>query len=231
MSVYDDIQFDDRRDAGRLLAQAVEDYELVDPVVLALPRGGVPIGYEVAARLHAPLDVVMVRKLGAPGQPELAIGAVVDGDDPQTVFNPEIIQHLHVTERTLAKEVAEELKEIARREQLYRRERKAVPVKGATAIIVDDGIATGASMRAAIRGVKRKSPASTILAVPVASRMALQTLKPEVDAVVCLRAPSYFGSVGAFYRDFEQTSDEEVAELLLQAERWKRPAKPSRVGR
>ncbi len=185
--------------------------------MLALPRGGVPVGYEVAVTLDAPLDIVVVRKLGAPGQPELAIGAVVDGDDPQSVLNPDLMRLLDVSEEYLAREVDRQLWEIRRRERLYRGDRPHARVEGRTAIVVDDGIATGASMRAALRGLRRAGPARLVLAVPVAPPDTVEALRAEVDDLVCLSTPEPFMAVGQHYEDFSQPTDEEVIELLDRA--------------
>ncbi|HVN83435.1 MAG TPA: phosphoribosyltransferase [Candidatus Binatia bacterium] len=208
------MMFDDRKDAGRRLATALMRFKGEQPIVLALPRGGVPVGYEVARALDAPLDVIVVRKLGAPGQPELGLGAVVDGDHPQTVLNEDVMEVLHVSDRYLQAEVATELDEIRRRQARYRGGRAPLPVKGRTVIVVDDGIATGGSMRAALRGVGRAQPRRVVLAVPVAPLDTIESLRAEVDEVVCLSTPAWFGAVGNFYRDFSQTTDEEVIELL-----------------
>ena len=212
--VTDDLIFKNRREAGQKLAVRLLRYKQEQPVVLALPRGGVPVGYEVALALHAPLDIVVVRKLGAPGQPELGIGAVVDGDHPQGVLNEEVVRHLDVSEEYVQHEVARQLREIHRRQQKYRGDLAAIDVAGRTAIVVDDGLATGGSMRAALRGVRRANPKRVVLAVPVAPADTLESLASETDDVVCLSTPSFFGAVGNFYDDFSQTSDDEVIRLL-----------------
>jgi putative phosphoribosyl transferase len=209
--------FKNRTDAGRQLAVRLLKYRTVRPVVLALPRGGVPVAYEVAAALEASLDVIVVRKLGAPGQPELGIGAVVDGDHPQSVFNEDLLLSLDVTEDYLKREVAEELREIRRRQQTYRGGRPPVDVAGRTVIVVDDGIATGGSVRAALRGVRRAQPQHLVLAVPVAPPETVEALRPEVDELVCLSTPAMFHAVGQFYLDFAQTTDDEVVRLLAEA--------------
>jgi len=206
--------FDDRRDAGRQLAARLLPYQDRDPVVLALPRGGVPVGYEIARALGAPLDIIVVRKLGAPGQPELGIGAVVDGDHPLGVLNEEVMKTLVVPEAYLEHEVTAQLAEIRRRQAAYRGGRAALPVAGRTAIVVDDGLATGGSMRAALRSVRRAAPARLVLAVPVAPPDTLARLAAEVDETICLETPELFGAVGYFYRDFTQTTDDEVIRLL-----------------
>ena len=215
--------FTDRREAGRALARALARLRDEDPVVLALPRGGVTVGDEVARALDAPLDVLVVRKLGAPGQPELAMGAVVDGDRPQEVLNEEIVELLGVSPAELAHAVRHELGEIARRHRLYRGERLPEPITGRTVIVVDDGIATGATVRAALRALRRARPRRLVLAVPVAPADTVAALRPEVDTLVCLDSPEPFIAVGAHYRDFDQVRDEEVV-AALEAARRRRPA-------
>ena len=211
--------FTNRREGGRKLAPHLLHYRCEHPVVLGLPRGGVPVAYEVAAALDAPLDVIVVRKLGAPGQPELGIGAVVDGDHPQSVLNEDVIRMIGVSAEFMKREIALELQEVRRRQELYRSGRPAEPITGRTAILVDDGIATGGSVRAAIRGLWRLNPRRLVLAVPVAPRDTVESLRSEVDDLVCLSTPAFFQSVGQFYEDFRQTSDEEVIEFLDRARR------------
>lgn len=211
--------FKNRKDAGRKLAARLLQYKDEHPVVLALPRGGVPVAYEVAMALKAPLDVVVVRKLGAPGQPELGIGAVVGGDHPQSVLNEEVLRALDVSDDYLNREAELELQEIRRRQELYRGGCAPEPIEGRTAIVIDDGIATGGSVRAALRGVRRFQPKRLVLAVPVAPPETVESLQPEVDELVCLSTPFFFHAVGQFYEDFSQTSDEEVVELLGAARR------------
>ena len=206
--------FKSRRDAGRKLALRLSAYKDACPVVLALPRGGVPVAYEVARALNAPLDVIVVRKLGAPGQPELGIGAIVDGDHPRSVLNEDVVRALDVPKEYVQREVDLELREIRRRQEIYRRGRRPEPIEGRTAIVVDDGIATGGSVRAALRGVRRSRPKRLVLAVPVAPEETIESLREEADEVVCLSTPPYFHAVGQFYDDFRQTSDEEVVQLL-----------------
>ncbi|WP_315755159.1 MULTISPECIES: phosphoribosyltransferase [unclassified Bradyrhizobium] len=206
--------FQDREDAGRQLAKTLLKYKSRHPVILALPRGGVPVAAEVAERLEAPLDLVLVRKIGAPMQPELAIGAVVDGDDPIIVRNQDVIDLTGVSEKTFDAICAGELAEIDRRRELYLGGRLRSDVKGQVAIIVDDGIATGATTLAAIRALRRREPKELVLAVPVAPLETLQRLHTEVDAVVCLDTPRDFGAIGYYYRDFGQVSDDEVIATL-----------------
>lgn len=216
--------FADRRDAGRQLAAALAHLRDRDPVVLALVRGGLPVAYEVAQALSAPLDVVLVRKIGAPMQPELAIGAVVDGDHPEIVTNPYVMRMVGASQADVAAEVPRQLAEIERRRLRYLGGRARVEVRGRTAIVVDDGIATGATTRAALRAVRRQAPARLVLAVPVAPADSLAELAADADEVVCLDTPEPFGAVGAFYQDFRQVSDDEVVELLDRARDARRPA-------
>ncbi len=211
--------FQNRSEAGRLLAERLMPYKNMHPVVLALPRGGVEVAYEIAEALDAPLDIVVARKLGAPGHEELAIGAVVDGDHPMMTLNEEVMQSYGVDREYLSKVVHRELREIERRQRLYRGGRPPVPVKGAAVIVVDDGIATGASARAALRGLRRKDVGRLILAVPVAPMESARDFAKEVDELVCLENPDPFFAVGAHYRDFSQTTDETVIELLQRASR------------
>lgn len=209
--------FADRAEAGRRLAERLVALGLERPVVLALPRGGVPVGFAIAEALRAPLDLVLVRKIGAPGQPELAIGAVVDGSRPETVLNFSILRHLQVPERWLEAETERQLAEIERRRERYFQGRDRALVEGCTAIVVDDGIATGATMEAALHATRRARPKSLVLAVPVAPPDTLGRLAREADHTVCLEQPSGFMAVGAFYEDFTQVEDETVIELLRRA--------------
>jgi putative phosphoribosyl transferase len=213
------MRFENRSGAGRQLAEKLLRYRSAHPIVLALARGGVPVGYEVARALDAPLDVVLVRKLGAPGQPELGIGAVVDGDHPVSFFNDELVQALGISQRFVEREIAAELEEIHRRQRRYRGERAPPELKGRTAIVVDDGIATGGSVRAVLRAVRDAGPKRVVLAVPVAPRDTVESLRGEVDDLVCLDAPAVFYAVGQYYEDFEQVSDGEVVRLLEGARR------------
>jgi putative phosphoribosyl transferase len=206
--------FSNRIEAGRRLAAELARFKDQQPVVLALPRGGVPIGAEIARALDAPLDLVLVRKIGAPFQPELAIGAVVDGSRPETVLNHEIVEGFEIPESYLREETARQLAEIERRRRRYLAGRERAEVAGHTAIVVDDGIATGATMRAALHATRRAGPKRLVLAVPVAPPDTIEQLRGEVDEVVCLEMPVFFGAIGAFYRDFHQLSDDDVVRLL-----------------
>lgn len=208
------VVFADRLEAGRQLGERLAAMELVRPLVLALPRGGVPVGAEIARILRAPLDVALVRKIGAPHEPELAVGAVAEGPSPEIVVNHEVARALGLSDDFIAAEGAREYATIAQRRSDYAAWRSAYQIADRTAIVVDDGAATGTTMRAALRSVRRGQPARLIAAVPVASREAIAMLRQETDDVVCLSSPGSFGSVGSFYRDFEQVSDAEVVELL-----------------
>jgi putative phosphoribosyl transferase len=209
--------FQDRADAGRQLATRLLRYKDERPVVLGLPRGGVPVAYEIARALDAPLDVIVVRKLGAPHQPELGIGAVVDGDHPQRVLNEEVVQSLHVSGQYLETEVARQLNEIHRRQTLLRVGRSRVDLTDRTVIVVDDGVATGGTVRAALRGVRRAHPRRIVLAVGVAPPETIEVLRTEVDDLVCIAMPADFRAVGGFYRNFREISDDEVIALLGRA--------------
>ncbi|HQT75755.1 MAG: phosphoribosyltransferase [Rhodospirillales bacterium 20-64-7] len=207
--------FADRHEAGTLLAERLLELKPSDPVVLALPRGGVPVGFEIARALRAPLDLVLVRKIGVPFQPELAIGAVADG--PELVTDPHLIADLNIPSSYLEEAKADALREIERRRHVYLGAHPPVDIAGRTAIVVDDGIATGATIRAALRGTRRRKPAHVILAVPVAPEDTLRRLRGEVDTTICLHTPAHFMAVGQFYRNFEQLADAEVTDLLNQA--------------
>lgn len=212
--------FRDRYDAGRRLGEKLISYKNEQPIVLAVPRGGVEVGYEVAKMLEAPLDVLVARKLGAPGQPELAMGAVIDGDSPSTVLNREVMDYFGVTQEFLDEAVHRELEEIRRRQQAYRGGRPGYSLQGRTVILVDDGIATGASIRAALRALRKAGVGRLILAVPVAPPETLERLRGEADEIIALEAPDYFGAVGLFYGNFDQTEDETVIDLLDRARSW-----------
>lgn len=204
--------FADRTEAGKALADRLAEMDLADPVVFALPRGGVPVALPVAARLGAPLDLLLVRKLGAPGQPELAVGAVVEGAEPVT--NAAVLRAFGLSPGDLAAQVDEKRAEIAARRRLWLAGRDPVPVAGRTAVVVDDGIATGATMRAALRGLAARGPARVILAVPVAPAEVIADIAPLVDRAVCLDTPDPFYAVGAHYRVFDQVADAAVARML-----------------
>ena len=206
--------FKNRQQAGQLLAEEVARYGYADPVVLGLPRGGVPVAAEVAAKLKAPLDVILVRKIGAPMQPELAIGAVVDGGTPEIVRNEELIRALGLTEDDFREEAQRQLEIIEARRKLWVAGRPRIPVKDKTAIIVDDGIATGATVRASLHALKRQRPKRTVVATPVAPLQAVEALRGEADEVICLEIPAFFGAISVFYLDFSQVSDAEVSRLL-----------------
>jgi predicted phosphoribosyltransferase len=196
------------------LAAAVAEREYELPVVLALPRGGVPVAAEVAIALKAPLDLILVRKVGVPSQPELAMGAVVDGDAPIIVRNEDVIQLAGVTESEFKAVCDIELAEIERRRQRYLGDRERVEVGGRTAIVVDDGVATGATTRAALRATRLRRPKMLVLAVPVAPSRTLAELSQEADEIICLEDYELFGAIGLYYRDFRQVSDEEVIDTL-----------------
>lgn len=206
--------FDDRSEAGLRLAEALKRYRGKNVVVLALPRGGVPVAAEVAAFLDAPLDLLLVRKIGVPAQPELAMGAVIDGNSPLVVRNEDIIRHALVSEKEFDAVCRAELAEIERRRRAYVGDRPPVDVEGKVAIVVDDGIATGATIRAAIRGLRRRKPSSIVLAVPVAPPDTIEALRNEADEVVCLEEPAYFQAIGLYYRDFRQLKDQDVIALM-----------------
>lgn len=206
--------FADRAEAGRLLAERLAAMNLARPLVLALPRGGVPVGAEIAARLGAPLGVAFVRKIGAPHEPELAVGAVADGPSPEIVVNREQAKALGLTDDFIAAEAARAVASIGEQRRLYEPIGPADDIAGRTVIVVDDGVATGMTMQAALRSIRRKQPGLLIAAVPVASREAIAVLREEADEAICLSAPRGFGSVGSFYRAFEQVSDEDVMALL-----------------
>jgi len=203
----------DRTAAGRSLATVLSDYYRdEDVVVLALPRGGVPVAREVAAALDATLDLILIRKLGVPMQPELAMGAIASGG--VRVLNPDVVQSWRMTGEDIAAVAAIEQRELERREAAYRGERPRPPVRGRTVILVDDGVATGATMRAAISALRQLGPAKIVVAVPVAPADTVQALEEVADEVVCLATPEPFFAIGSCYRDFTQVSDEEVRRLL-----------------
>jgi predicted phosphoribosyltransferase len=209
-------RFRDRFEAGRRLATALEHYAgRPNLLVLALPRGGVPVGYEVASALPAPLDVMLVRKLGVPGHEELAMGAIASGG--VRVISDDVVAALGIPDRAIATIAAHEEHELERRNQLYRGDRPPPDVRGKTVILVDDGLATGSTMRAAVAALKAQGPERLVVAVPVAAPETCEALSREVDEVVCARAPERFFAVGNWYVDFSQTSDAEVRGLLRRA--------------
>jgi putative phosphoribosyl transferase len=209
--------FADRRAAGRELADVLVKKGVPAPVVLALPRGGVAVAVEIAHALKAPIDVLLVRKIGVPFQPELAAAAVVDGSDAQVVTNDDVIELAGVSRQYIDGAVKHELEEIERRRRLYLQGRAPVPLEGRSIILVDDGIATGASVRVALRALKGRAPKTLILAVPVAPAETLDALSGEVDEIVCLVKPESFLAIGIHYLDFHQVSDAEVIRLLAEA--------------
>lgn len=206
--------FVNRSDAGRRLAEALSAYRDRHPVVLALPRGGVPVAAEIAARLNAPLDLVIVRKIGAPAQPELAMGAVVDGAEPIVVHNDDVIQQAGVSAAQFDAALRAALAEIERRRARYLGARERPRIEGSAAIVVDDGVATGATVKAALRTMRARRPNELVLAIPVAPCEVIGELRPEVDILVCLETPKSFISVGSSYDDFRQVTDREVMAIL-----------------
>ena len=209
----------DRTEAGVELAKKLGAYaNRAEAIVLALPRGGVPVAYEVARALHAPLDVFLVRKLGVPGHEELAMGAVATGD--VRVLNAEVVRALGIPSSVIDAVAAWELEEVRRRERLYRGDRPPPDVRGKTVILVDDGLATGSTMLAAVKALRLQQPAQIVVAVPIAAPDTCELLRAEVDDVVCAVTPEPFYAVGLWYQDFSQTTDDEVRELLAQASRF-----------
>lgn len=212
--------FQDRADAGRQLAEQLLDYAGRDDViVLALPRGGVPVGFEVAQRLNVPLDVFVVRKLGVPGHEELAMGAIASGD--VRVLNEDVLYVIPNAQAIVEIVTATEREELKRRERNYRDDRPPPDVKGKTVILVDDGLATGATMRAAAAALRQRGAAKTIIAVPVGAPSTCEEIRNAADDVICLTSPGSFIGVGQYYEDFSQTTDEEVRDLLVQAQKPK----------
>ncbi|MDX6628054.1 MAG: putative phosphoribosyl transferase [Gaiellales bacterium] len=217
-------RFRDRAEAGRLLARELQHYR-GDPrlLVLALPRGGVPVGFELARSLDAPLDAFVVVKLGAPGQEELAIGAIASGG--LRVINERVVREFGLDEEAIARAAAAAHPELERRERAYRGDRGPVQVEGRTVILVDDGLATGATMRAAALALRTRNPGRLVVAVPVAAEQTCDEVREDVDEVVCAVTPEPFLAVGAWYEDFSQTSDDEVRELLERANAEPRQAR------
>lgn len=208
--------FKNREDAGRRLAAALagRGLEQEEPVVLALPRGGVPVAAEVAQALGAPLDIVLVRKIGAPAQPELAIAALADGAEPALEIDESTLAASGVSREYVNHELPRQLQELERRRRVYLEGRPSLDLRGRTVVVVDDGIATGTTVRAAVQSVRARQPRRIVLAVPVAPASELPALRTLVDELVCLYAPEFFGAVGRHYVDFEQTGDDEVVALL-----------------
>jgi putative phosphoribosyl transferase len=213
----DYFQFLNRTAAGQQLADSLLFYaDRPDVLVLGLPRGGLPVAYEVAKVLHAPLDICLVRKLGVPGQPEVAMGAIASGG--VRVLNDDVITGLQISQQDIEKVAVRELKELQRRDRVYRRDRPQPDIANRTVILVDDGMATGSSMRSAIATLKPQHPAALIVAIPVAAQQACNKLKTEVEEVVCLMKPKPFHAIGLWYKDFPQTTDKEVRKLLTQSD-------------
>ncbi len=208
------MSFKNRAEAGKQLAAALAHYRDQNPVVLALPRGGVPVAAEIAAALEAPLDLILVRKIGVPFQPELAMGAVVDGGASLIVRNEDVIRQCGIAEADFETVCDAELAEIERRRQRYLGQRERAEIAGRTAIVVDDGIATGATTTAALRATRMHNPKHLVLAVPVAPADSLPALQGEADAVVCLESHKFFGAIGYYYADFRQITDEQVIAIL-----------------
>ena len=209
--------FEDRKEAGRLLARALETWRSrADTIVLGLPRGGVPVAYEVASALKLPLDIFVVRKLGVPGQRELAMGAIASGG--MVAINQKVVEQMGISRALIDAAIERENLEITRREQLYREGRAPAGLEGLTTIVIDDGLATGASMLAAVRALRSRAR-RVIAAVPVAAESSCNELRSEVDEIICLTTPTPFRAVGNFYRNFDETSDDEVRALLSHAQR------------
>ena len=220
--------FKDREDAGRRLAERLSRYRDERPVVFALPRGGVPVGYEISRALGVPLEVFVARKLGAPGQPEFGIGAVSVGG--VRILNEDVVRRLGIPDDYLDRITERETAEVERRLRHFRGDRPEPDVRGRTVILVDDGLATGVTARAAIRGLRRLEPGRLALAAPVCASQTAELLGPEVDEIVCLEVPPDLGAIGFWYRDFSQTSDEEVIELLESARRQEPGPTDQRTG-
>jgi putative phosphoribosyl transferase len=215
MRIFGFPPFEDRRDAGRRLAGKLSRFKDERTVVFALPRGGVPVGYEISRALEAPLDVFVSRKLGAPGQPEFGIGAVAAGG--VRVLNQDVVRRLGIPDDYVQNITAQELAEVGRRLRYFRGQRPETEVVGRTAILVDDGLATGVTARAAVQALRLRKPRRLVLAAPVCAAQTAELFLRMVDDLVCLESPSDLGAIGFWYRNFDQTSDEEVVELLERA--------------
>ncbi|MFI5459191.1 MAG: phosphoribosyltransferase [Isosphaerales bacterium] len=216
--------FANRAEAGRILAEKLTAYAgRTGVIVLGLPRGGVPVAYEVARALGAPLDVFLVRKLGAPGQEELAMGAIASGD--VVVINDEVVEALKISPQTVKAEVDHERRELARREAIYRGGRPPLDVKGKTVILIDDGLATGSTMRAAVAALRRQEPARIVVAVPIGASSTRDEFQTIADECICAIAPEHFRAVGLWYDDFAQTDDIEVCDLLTRLPSTEQPPK------
>lgn len=208
--------FQNRKQAGQMLAKLLQSYaNREDVIVLGLPRGGVPVAFEIATALQAPLDIFVLRKLGAPGHEELAFGAIASGGS--LVLDRRVIEGLDISDRQIEAVTANQRRELQRRELVYRGDKPPLEIEGLIAIVVDDGIATGSSMRAGIKALRQLKPARIVVAVPVAPLATCNRLKPEVDEFVCVHTPQSFHAIGQFYKDFSQVSDREVIELLKHA--------------
>ncbi|HXG94065.1 MAG TPA: phosphoribosyltransferase [Blastocatellia bacterium] len=222
-------KFIDRVDAGRALAERLRAFaNRPDVLVLALPRGGVPVAYEVARALNAPLDIFLVRKLGVPGHEELAMGAIATGG--VRVLNEDVVRYLRIPNDVIERAARREQQELERREQAYRGDTVPLDVQGRTVILIDDGLATGSTMRAAVAALRKQQPAQIIIAVPVAAEQTCEEFRAEVDEVVCARTPEPFQAVGLWYEDFSQTTDEEVRDLLERARRAQSVASSNNSG-
>ena len=217
------MRFRNRDEAGRLLLERMREMDLGDAVVIALPRGGVPVGAVVARGLGVPLDVILVRKVGAPMQPELAVAAVTDGADMQITVNEDIKAELGLSDEQIEELAKRQLPEIERRREAYYEGREPTPLAGRTVIVVDDGVATGATANSALRLIRKQNPARLILALPVAPPDTLARLEQHADEVICLATPSPFYAVGSHFADFSQVSDDEVVELLRESHAARKP--------
>ena len=222
--------FQDRTQAGRKLAMALGRFKSSHPLILALPRGGVPVAYEVARALAADMDLLLVRKIGAPGHEEVALGAVIDGASPQLVLNEDVVRDLAPSPNYIRAQMHRELEELERRRRTYIGEKSAKSMTGRCVIVIDDGIATGATISAALRGVRKNHPLRLILAVPVGPREVVERLRAECHEIVCLSTPDPFIAVGLHYARFDQTTDEEVIMLLRQAELDAQQRHPRQAG-